>query len=98
MLDVRTSPCEGMSTPTATSRFFSPIATAKPAKTPRIDAIMPTARASTSTEAKIWRRLAPSARSSPFSLVRCATVMEKVLNIMNPPTSTATTAKISRNV
>ena len=87
-----------MSTPTAMSRFFSPTATAKPAKMPSTEAMRPTATASTSTEPSSWRRLAPSARSSPFSRVRCATVIANVLNIMNPPTSTATTAKISRNV
>jgi hypothetical protein len=53
VVDVSIRPSEGTSTPTATSRFFSPIATAKPATMPRIEAIMPTARATTSTEDKI---------------------------------------------
>ena len=59
---------------------------------------MPTVAASTSTPPRIWRLLAPSARSRPFSRVRCATVIENVLKIMKAPTSRATTAKISMKV
>jgi hypothetical protein len=54
--------------------------------------------ASSSTLASTWRRLAPMARSSAFSRVRWATVMENVLKMMNPPTSTATRANTSMNV
>ena len=43
-------------------------------------------------------RLAPSARSRPFSRVRWATVIENVLKIMNAPTSNATKAKTSMKV
>ena len=77
---------------------FRPMATATPAASPITDAMMPTTTASSSTEPSTCRLLAPSARSRPFSRVRCATVIENVLKIMNAPTSSATTAKISRKV
>ena len=54
--------------------------------------------ASISTVASTCRRVAPIARSSAFSRVRWATVMKKVLKMMNPPTSRATRAKISMKV
>ena len=47
------------------------------------------ASASAATAARIWPRVAPSARSIANSRVRCATVIEKVLKMMNAPTSTA---------
>ena len=42
--------------------------------------------------------VAPTIRSSPNSFVRCATVIESELKIVNAPTSTATPAKASRIV
>ena len=50
------------------------------------------------TEARIWRRLAPSVRSIANSRVRWATVIEKVLKIRNAATNRATPAKISSAV
>src|ERR1039458_1378341 len=46
----------------------------------------------------IWARELPRVRSSPNSRVRCATVIEKVLKMMNAPTTSATYANTSRNV
>ena len=60
---------------------------------PCTEARTPTTSASISTAASTCRRVAPSARSSPFCRVRWATVIEKVLKIMNAPTSSATIAK-----
>ena len=55
----------------------------------------PRTSASPATAATIWRRVAPSARSSANSRVRCATVIEKVLKMMNAPTSSAAPASAS---
>jgi hypothetical protein len=75
-----------------------PAATATPAASPISAAMRPTAAASISTEPRTWRLLAPSARNRPFSLVRWATVMAKVFKMMKAPTSTATTAKMRKNL
>ena len=84
--------------PSALSRPSRPAAMAIPAASPMAEAMTPTATASAITEPSTWRLLAPSARSRPFSRVRCATVIENVLKIMNAPTSSAMTAKIIMNV
>ena len=60
------------------------------------EATTPMAEASRRSDSSTWRLLAPTALSSAFCRVRWATVMKKVLKIMNPPTSRATIAKISR--
>ena len=52
--------------------------------------------ASSSTPRRTWRRLAPTIRSRPNSFVRCATVIESELKIVNEPTTTATPANASR--
>ena len=44
-----------------------------------------------------WRRLAPIARSIAISVVRCDTMIENVLLMMNAPTNMAMPAKISMN-
>ena len=54
--------------------------------------------ASASDARSTCRRLAPSVRSSANSRVRCATVIENVLKIMNAPTNSATPANTNRNV
>ena len=46
-------------------------------------------RASAPTPARTWPRVAPSERSRANSRRRCATVIEKVLKMMNAPTSSA---------
>ena len=45
-----------------------------------------------------WDFDAPSARNSASSLVRCATMIEKVFRIRKVPTTRATAAKTSRKV
>ena len=42
------------------------------------------------TACMICLRVAPIVRSRPNSRVRCATVIEKVLKMMNAPTTSAT--------
>ncbi len=54
--------------------------------------------ASARTERNTWRRLAPTMRSSASSRVRCPTVIEKVLKMVNPPTNKEMKAKTSRAV
>ena len=55
----------------------------------------PIANASTTTVRRIWPREAPSVRSIPNSVIRWATVIEKVLKIRKAPTKIATKAKTS---
>jgi hypothetical protein len=76
-------------------RYASPAPAPTPAARPSTAAIRPIATASVSTEPIIWRRLAPSARISASSRVRCATMIEKVFRIRNTPTNSATPAKPS---
>ncbi len=54
--------------------------------------------ASTSTDRVTWRLLAPSARSSADSRTRWETRIEKVLKMMNAPTTIAITAKVVRKI
>ena len=58
----------------------------------------PSTSPSVSTERRIWRRLAPSVRSSANSRVRCATVIENVLKMMNAPTNSEMPANASSAV
>jgi hypothetical protein len=88
----------GNSAPIALNSALSPSATPMPASSPTADAISPTTTDSPSTDRVIWRRLAPSARISASSLVRCAIRIENVLKMMNAPTNSATPANTSRNV
>ena len=53
----------------------------------------PITKASTRTEVITCRPLAPSARNSANSRVRCATMMANVLKMMNAPTNSETKAK-----
>ena len=55
------------------------IAMPMPARMPTADARMPTTTDSPMIETSTWRVLAPIARSSAISRVRCATTIEKVL-------------------
>ena len=50
------------------------------------------------TEVNTCPRLAPSARRSPISRVRCVTTMLKVLKITKAPTNNATKANTSSAV
>ena len=88
----------GRSIPTALNSslmaYAKPIPPASPAaapSTPRVSASKPTL-------VRIWRRDAPSVRSSPNSRVRWATVIENVLKIWNAPTNSDTPANTSRAI
>ena len=85
----------GRTTPNADSSARSPMARAKPAASPITDAINPTITASASTERRTCAPLAPSARNSPSSRVRCDTRIWNVLKMMNAPTNSAITANTS---
>ena len=98
VLAVRTIPPAGSSKPNAARSALSAPATRMPRPIPTTEAIRPTASASTSTDTRTCRFLAPSARSSAFSRVRCATVMKNVLKMMKPPTSRAITANTNMKV
>ena len=63
---------------------------------PTTDAAVPTAAASRITERRTCLRVAPTARNNASSRVRCATMMEKVFQMMNDPTKTAIAAKTMR--
>ena len=67
-----------------------------PAASPMTEASRPMTTASISTEPITCRRLAPIARISASSRVRCATMIENVLRIRKMPTNSATPAKPSR--
>ena len=69
-----------------------------PTKKPRIDATNPVTAASTSTDVITWARVAPSARNSASSRVRCATRMLNVLMMRKLPTNSEMNAKTSSGV
>ena len=73
------SEVEGRDKPAASSSDLSPIASNRPSPTPITDAAVPTINASTRTIRVTWRPVAPNARSSASSRVRCATMIVKVL-------------------
>ena len=68
----------------------------RPSAAPTTVAARPIRNASSTTERSTWRRDAPIVRSSANSRVRCATVIENVLKMMNAPTKSAIPAKASR--
>ena len=69
-----------------------------PTTKPRIDATNPVTAASTSTDVITWARVAPSARRSASSRVRCATRMLKVLMMRKLPTNNEMKAKTRSGV
>ena len=91
-------PDVGMSAPTAWKSALMPLAMPMPAAMPSSEATRPRAPASPITLASTWRRVAPSERSMANSRMRCATVIENALKMMNAPTITATPPKASRIV
>jgi hypothetical protein len=88
----------GIVSPNASINALSPRDRKMPAKMPTTDASRPTSTDSNSTLLTTCRRLAPIARSSAISRVRCCTMIEKVLKIRNAPTMRAMIANTSRNV
>ena len=93
---VAVRPLPGMSKPNAPMARYSTWDRPKPAATPSSEPTSPTMTASMTTEPVSWPRDAPSARSSANSLVRWATSMEKVLEMMNVPTSSPINPKATR--
>ncbi len=89
-------PLFGSVNPTASKSLNSPFASARPRKSPTIDASVPITSDSTITEKRTWRRDAPSVRSVANSRVRCAIVIESELKMTNAPTKSAITPKASR--
>ncbi len=85
-----TVPLSGRSAPNSLNRPSSAGASPIPANRPSTAPTTPSSNPSPTTACMICRREAPSVRSSPNSLVRCATVIEKVLKMMNAPTTSAT--------
>ena len=92
-----TVPVFGRSIPNETKSEFRPFASPTPRKRPTTEAIVPSTSASTRTEPRTCRRVAPSVRSVANSLVRCAIVIESVFAITKAPTNRATAPKASRN-
>ena len=93
---LKTGLVDGRSMPNDTNRALSPRASPKPTNRPTIEAKTPITNASSRTEARTWRRVAPSVRSVASSRVRCATVIDSVLAITKLPTNRATPPKASR--
>ncbi len=90
-----TRPVFGRSIPDASNSALMPAAKPSPANRPSTAPASPTRNASTSTAARICPRDAPSVRSRPNSRIRWATVIEKVLKIWKPPTTSEIPAKTS---
>ena len=88
-------PVAGSPKPTASKRACMPRAMPMPASSPMIDARIPMTSASPITLRSTWPRVAPRVRVIPNSRTRWATVIEKVLKMMNAPTKSATPAKAS---
>ena len=86
----------GRSIPKETKSEFSPFARPSPRNSPATDASAPITNASTSTERRTCRCVAPSVRRVASSRVRCAIVIESVLAITKEPTNSATPANESR--
>jgi hypothetical protein len=81
--------------PNSDSRAF---AMRMPTPNPSRDAMSPVIAASTRTELMTCARVAPRARSSASSRVRCATRMLNVLMIRKLPTNSEMNAKTSNGV
>ena len=92
----KTVPAVGRSIPIATNTAFSPFASASPRKSPVTEPSIPITSASTITERRIWRRVAPIVRRVANSRTRCAIVIESVFAITKLPTKRAMPANASR--
>ena len=96
VLNAKTVPPSGRSTPIALNSTIMPFAIPKPRSSPIVDASSPITRPSSRTERMTCLREAPSVRSVANSRVRWATVIESVLKITNAPTNRAMAPKPSR--
>ena len=74
-----TVPVDGRSIPADANTPLRSFAKPTPAARPTSEAIVPMARASTTTDRSTCRRVAPRARSSASSRERWATVIDSVL-------------------
>ena len=81
--------------PKAPSSASRPSAARRPSPTPITDDTRPTTADSARTATTTWRPLAPIARNSPSSRVRCATRIENVLKMMKAATTSPIAAKPS---
>ena len=93
---LNTSDIGGNVTPNAPRSAFRPSAAMTPSPSPISAPKSPVSAASARTEANTCRRLAPTRRSSASSRVRCPTVIVNVLKIVNAPTNSEMSAKMSR--
>ncbi len=93
-----TMPDCGSSKPRALKAPVTSCTNPRPAAMPITEAISPTRSASRITVASTCRDEAPSVRNIPNSLVRWATVIEKVLKIRKAPTNTEIPAKTRSTV
>ena len=88
----------GSSSPIASRPFLSRSASPIPAASPTAEPRSPITNDSMTTDLNTCPRLAPSARRSPSSRVRCVTTMLNVLKITKAPTNNATNANTSSAV
>jgi hypothetical protein len=93
-----TVPVLGRSMPKDLNTALSAAAKPMPPSTPSTDPSTPITAASTTTERRIWGRVAPSVRSSPSSRMRWAIVMLKMLKIRNEPTTRVTPPNTSSTI
>lgn len=91
-------PVAGGANPKAPRRACRPRAMGMPMANPRTEPPRPTTSASPSIDRVTCERLAPTARSSASSRVRCPIRMLNVLAIRKAPTKRAINAKVSRKV
>ena len=87
------SPVMGRDSPNPDSSAARPRASPTPRSTPTAAAPVPSSAASPSTLRNTWPRPAPRVRSNAISLARWPTMIEKVFQITNAPTSSETPAK-----
>ena len=86
----------GRSIPNETSSELSALASSSPTNRPTTEAIAPITNASTRTDVRTWRRVAPRVRSVASSRVRWAIVIDRVLAITKLPTNSAMPPNASR--
>jgi hypothetical protein len=94
----KTSPARGRSIWTILRAASSSLARPMPTPAPTAVAARPITNASSTIERSTCRREAPMVRRSASSRARWATVIEKVLKMMNAPTKSAIPAKPSRKI
>ena len=90
-----TVPASGSSSSNEVKTASMPLASPRPTASPSAEASSPSVSASASTVPSTCLRPAPTIRRSPSSRVRCATVIDSVLKMVNAPTRIATPPKTS---